>query len=100
MPTNNREETDPKQTEGAAALEPDVALRDALEDVVADVVGGLEAVLVVHVLQHELVQGPSLFSLPFSAQIKKNFLFVRHNKLIEAAMFFKIIEVKYALHKV
>ena len=46
--------TDPKKTECAAPLEPDAALGDALEDVVADVVRRLEAVLVVHVLQHEL----------------------------------------------
>ena len=49
------QETHPDETEPAAALELDAALGDALQDVVADVVRRLEAVLVVHVLQHELI---------------------------------------------
>ena len=57
------QETHPDQTEPAAALELDAALGDALQDVVADVVRRLEAVLVVHVLQHKLVEAPPLVSL-------------------------------------
>ena len=57
------QETHPDETESAAALELDAALGDALQDVVADVVRRLEAVLVVHVLQHELVKGWAKVSL-------------------------------------
>ena len=91
MPTNNREETDPKQTEGAAALEPDVALRDALEDVVADVVGGLEAVLVVHILQHELVEARPRLRLAGAAERKELLLPLVDLELVERLV--SLIEV-------
>ena len=49
--------------QSAAPLELDAALGDALQDIVADVVRRLDAVLVVHVLQHKLVEAPPLVSL-------------------------------------